>query len=587
MAAEVIVSNEHRCLGMTDHRLGSENMITARPLRLNYYTRIPNVGDLANPIILEELSHTPTRRVERETGPHLLAAGSIISSATPSSRIWGTGLMHPKYGVGELDTNNVWAVRGKNTIVELRRHHPALQDVPLGDPGILLPELLGIASQQRPRYRIGVAAHYVDRQDPRIVSLLAKDAVLDLNVHEGPRAFLEQMALCEVVVSSSLHGIIFAEALGLPNLWVKVSNRVAGEGFKFFDWYTTTARPQTRPHDLGEDESVEDLLLRCEQRESLIDKVALRDALTADRLESIREREELKFYPVAVCRNRPTPCFLISFNRGRFLKRAIKGLEKQSKKIEIVVHDNGSNDPTTLDILDDLQKGNTIIYRNGPIDSPDDLDRVNETVEDYFKIWAEPQRYLVSDCDIDMTDARDDAIEVFDEALNQLTDLDSVGPMLKISDIPDSYPLRNHALNLHIFQFWGEVPDWFEYGTERLAFLRCRIDTTLGLHRASEPFKRLKKSARFYAPHEARHLDWYISKDEVKASSIQEKKGISHWSDGNWLNDHQSVTLQYPGFFDVSRGKNSGRKITWKRLRGASLQVRHRLLLKRLKLLIR
>jgi len=555
----------------------------ARSVRLNYYTRIPNVGDLANPTIVEGVSQIPARRVELDAGPHLLAVGSVISAARPDSRVWGAGLMHPKYGFGQLRAENVWAVRGKKTIEELSKQQAGVPDMPFGDPGILLPDVLNIAPHPEPTYPIGIAAHYVDRKDPRVLALLAEDGVLDLNVHQEPRAFMEQMAKCAVVVSSSLHGIIFAEALGLPNLWTKVTDKVAGEGFKFQDWYTTTARPQKAPHILGADERVSDLISKCEIRETIVDKTALAAALCPERLEVVRDSDTRSFFPVETCRSMPTPCFVISFNRGHFLKKTIDGLRKQNRNMDFVVHDNGSTDPETLDVLAELEAEGIIVNRQSPISSANDLNKVNDSVQAYFRNWAEPQRYIVTDCDIDMSEARSDAIEVFDAALNCLTDLEAVGPMLRIADIPLGYPLRNHALNLHISQFWGKVPEMFKYGAEQLALLRCPIDTTLALHRAGEPFRRLKKSARFYAPHEATHLDWYITVGQEEGFGTDEGAHISHWGNSGWLKAHGGASLKYPGFFDIERISPSQCKVIWLPFDKAPLGVRHRLMLARLK----
>jgi Polysaccharide pyruvyl transferase len=42
---------------------------------------------------------------------------------------------------------------------------------------------------------------------------------------------------CKRLVSSSLHGIIFAHALSIPSLPIQVTNKLAGGNFKFVDYY--------------------------------------------------------------------------------------------------------------------------------------------------------------------------------------------------------------------------------------------------------------------------------------------------------------------------------------------------------------
>ncbi len=558
-------------------------MVTARPVRLKYYLRIPNVGDRVNPRIIEQLAKVPIQYFNSENEPHLLATGSVLSSATPSSMIWGAGLMHPKFGIGQVDSLHVWAVRGELTYNTLKSAFPALPDVPLGDPGILAAELMGITAQTTPAHHLGVVAHYVDRQDQRISDMLLEEGVLDLNVHLPPEEFIKQMASCAVIVSSSLHGLIFAESLGLPNLWIKVTDEIAGHDFKFHDWYSTTLRPQTEAHNLSVGEKASDLISRALPRESQIDKTALKDAMSPSRLELVRETEARKFYPVEVCRTMPTPCFFISYNRGEFLGQSLKGLQKQSCPIDAIIHDNGSTDKNTLSIIQKLDNDGFTVFRYPAINTADDLNQVNQSVTRYFENWAEPQRYIVSDCDVDMSESRADAIEVFDHALNIFRHAEAVGPMLRISDIPTDYPLRNHALNLHIRQFWQYLPEWIKYKGEALGCLKCPIDTTLALHRAGEPFRRLKSAVRFYAPHEARHLDWYLSEADMRQRDGGETSDISHWNNAEWTETFEQRPLEFPGFFNLIFDPNGMPKIKWISLPGAPWTSARQLLKRRLK----
>ena len=49
----------------------------------------------------------------------------------------------------------------------------------------------------------------------------------------------EKISKCEFVVSSSLHGLVFSDALGIPNLHLKVTDKLGGDGFKFNDYYSS------------------------------------------------------------------------------------------------------------------------------------------------------------------------------------------------------------------------------------------------------------------------------------------------------------------------------------------------------------
>ena len=51
--------------------------------------------------------------------------------------------------------------------------------------------------------------------------------------------YLDALQGCEVVLSSSLHGLVFSHAFGRPAVWIELGNRVLGDGFKFLDYYAS------------------------------------------------------------------------------------------------------------------------------------------------------------------------------------------------------------------------------------------------------------------------------------------------------------------------------------------------------------
>ncbi len=68
------------------------------------------------------------------------------------------------------------------------------------------------------------------------------------------------------MVSSSLHGLVFAEAFDIPNLWIELSDKVIGNGFEFHDWFSLADHPQAEPalpEDANVDATVRDLADRA------------------------------------------------------------------------------------------------------------------------------------------------------------------------------------------------------------------------------------------------------------------------------------------------------------------------------------
>ena len=529
--------------------------LVCRPLRLSYFLRVPNVGDRINPAIVTAISGRHTAHVAGCCEPHLVAVGSVMSATTPASLVWSTGVMHPDLGVGGVTPSNVYAVRGKLTHSALQTTGMKLRDVPLGDAGYLAPELLGISRFEFPTHTLGVVPHYVDRHNAHFRRLLDEPGVLELNVHDRPEQFLQAMASCKAIISSSLHGLVFAEALGIPNLWVTAGDEIAGGPFKFNDWFSTTAKPQPTAHALSPRDTSEELFQRATLHDSTIDIEALKLSFRKGRLDDICEAEARSLLPTEECRSRPMPTFLISYNRSTELKDVIKSINRLDRPTEIIVHDNGSTDAATLETLQEIETSGTRVVRAEAISCADDLNRVNDTVQDFFSNWAEPSRYIVSDCDIDMAIAAPETLDVYDELLNIHRRVECVGPMLRISDITTDYPLFNRVINRHIEQFWHKRPDWTETSFGPVAYQHTGIDTTFAMQRAGEPYRRLKEALRVYEPYEAQHLDWYIRSIGDDVYSKTSSAAVSHWNNISELAMHQSVGLEHESYFVVSKNQ--------------------------------
>ena len=533
-------------------------------VRLKYFLRIKNVGDRINPNILSLVFSYQSRYYGGDTEQHLVAIGSIISGTNALSHVWGTGLMYPQNGIGQATAQRIYALRGKLTYRAVEEGGLTLRDIPLGDPAYLISNT-HFRYRRAKKYRLGLVAHYVDRNDPRVTQLLAEDGVADLNVHEDPELFLVQMAECETIASSSLHGLIFAEALEIPNVWLHLSDRVVGDGFKFHDWFSTTGKPQLVPFSPTADDRAIEFVKRAVLHDCRIDRRALIDAFPRHKLEELTYRNPnvRPFVNLWQSRKyRQIPIFVISYNRSSYLTRVIRSYLRLSEHVRIIIHDNGSDHPATLRTLRLFEEsGSILVFRSRKITHPDDLNNVNETVSAYFSNWAEPSRYVVTDCDVDMSTASPDALQIFGELLDQFRAAQCVGPMLTIRDIRVDYPLYNNVMNRHIEQFWCQEPEWAMTSKGQVGILRASIDTTFAMHRAGEPFHRLKDGLRVYYPYEARHLDWYENFDNTDYPSTSSSE-ISHWSNGDYIEQHKNVPLQFEHFFYVENSGLSGNLIS-------------------------
>ncbi len=95
---------------------------------------------------------------------------------------------------------------------------------------------------------LGVMPHYRDQDLPELRRLVdgARNATW-IDVFDNLVDVLRQIASCEVVLSSSLHGLVAADALGVPNAWIQPSDRLAGNDYKFRDYYSVFGIEEPKP----------------------------------------------------------------------------------------------------------------------------------------------------------------------------------------------------------------------------------------------------------------------------------------------------------------------------------------------------
>lgn len=538
-----------------------------RAIPVSYFIRLPNIGDRINPQIVEAVTGRPARWTGDRDQPHLLAIGSLLSTATAQSHVWGTGLIHPARGIGSADAARIFALRGKLTFAEVRKAGLRIPDVPLGDPAVLVGAHLGLTKAERPRYALGLVPHYVDRLHPFIAEAARRDGVVVLDVRLPPEAFFRDLRECQAIVSSSLHGLVFADALGIPSLWMELTDEIAGEGFKFHDWFSTSSNPQSEPFRPRSVAELAEAEQRCEPREPEIDVQALAAALPVEAVEAALGSEESgrRSVPIAACRARPIPLIVISYNRADYLRQVIASYRRQTADCQIVIHDNGSDDPDTVALLAELEANGARVYRRAKIADPEELNAVDETVQDFFSDWAEPSDYIVTDCDIDLSITDPRAIAVYRELLSLFRHASCVGPMLRIRDIPVAYPLFNRVMNRHIRRLWQQEPEFAETSHGPVAFIEAPFDTVFAVHRAGEPFRRKKKGLRVYEPYEALHLDWYSVGDDIAyQGSVSEN--VTHWSNRTNYANFRNERLRFSSFRAVERQADGSLAVVTRRI---------------------
>lgn len=122
-------------------------------------------------------------------------------------------------------------VRGYKTAQLLGGNVPVV-----GDLGLLLPKVfpMTIPDEQKD---CGFIIHSVDRE--QFFSQYPQFRPYLINNYNNPRDFVSELSQYKRVVSSSLHGLIFAHAYGIPCVGIEVTDKVMGGNFKYQDYYSS------------------------------------------------------------------------------------------------------------------------------------------------------------------------------------------------------------------------------------------------------------------------------------------------------------------------------------------------------------
>lgn len=203
------------------------------PLNL-FWCDLPNFGDAFNRSLFRHYGFEPLW-TPPETA-EVLGIGSILSHVPQSFNglVLGSGYREARHRFNGLNPTFL-ATRGVLTRARTLAGRKSL----LGDFGILMP--IVFPAVQVPSYRLGIIPHCMDKDHPWLAETQATRSpeVLFIEPSRDPERVLADIRDCAHIASASLHGLIAADALGIPNCWIRLSDREVGQGFKFFDYYTS------------------------------------------------------------------------------------------------------------------------------------------------------------------------------------------------------------------------------------------------------------------------------------------------------------------------------------------------------------
>lgn len=239
-----------------------------------------NFGDILTPYIVEHFTKKKIKRIPSILRPfleHFFVIGSILQKSKATTIIWGSGYISEK-AFCDTQPKKIYAVRGPKTRDKLLKEGYDCPEV-YGDPALLLPEIYQHEEPIHKKYSIGIIPHYVDKAHPWLDQFLGIENVKIIDVQQkNPLLVIDEILQCEKIMSSSLHGIIVADAYQVPSLWVSFSDLVVGNGFKFQDYFLSVGRDEQYPVLINEKTSLEELLNEFRPYKISIDLEKLKSA---------------------------------------------------------------------------------------------------------------------------------------------------------------------------------------------------------------------------------------------------------------------------------------------------------------------
>lgn len=185
----------------------------------------------------------------------ILVIGSIITWLTkPNSIIWGSGVQFPKdeilYNGKIIAPKKICSVRGPLTRKYFLDRGIDCPEI-YGDPALLFPKYYQPKVEKK--YKLGILPHFKDKNSDAIKNILKNNPdahFIDIQYRKDWRYLIDEIASCEFILSSTLHGIIIADSYNVPNAWVEYDKNNL-KRFTFQDYFYSVEKNITEPEKLS------------------------------------------------------------------------------------------------------------------------------------------------------------------------------------------------------------------------------------------------------------------------------------------------------------------------------------------------
>lgn len=199
-----------------------------------------NLGDYLSKVVVSHLQkeqQTMSNFASKNPSRTLYAIGSILGFRCQNAVVWGSGLLNPdslylnRLVFSSLDIRSVRGPKTREALLSIGKQCPAIY----GDPAILMP-LIYMPKDNKKTHDVSLILHFSNNdffvpegKTVNTINIITTDYRNEIN----------QIVQSTMVISSSLHGIILAEAYGVPAVLLLKEDQST---FKYEDWYHSTGR---------------------------------------------------------------------------------------------------------------------------------------------------------------------------------------------------------------------------------------------------------------------------------------------------------------------------------------------------------
>lgn len=195
-----------------------------------------NFGDLITPFILKNYGYNPFFSLPHDAD--IIAVGSILEHLPDkyNGKIIGTGFLYEKSSA-VFPQADIISLRGNLSKERIKNAKPEF----LGDAGLLIGRLV---KKQKKTHTLGIISHFLDVNNLWINSFYGKykKDILLINPQQETEVVVNSIDKCEYMLSSSLHGLIVADSLNIPNIWFSPKDKIFGGDFKYLDYFSSIER---------------------------------------------------------------------------------------------------------------------------------------------------------------------------------------------------------------------------------------------------------------------------------------------------------------------------------------------------------